>query len=815
MSMFARTRRLAAAAVLAAAAPVIAIQPQTWVHDAEADFAKGETDGTVVTNLGDVKLAAGHRPIAELPDGLTAVYDIAIVGEAVYLAAGPVPTIVKVADGEAEVVTELDGEQAFALFGRGDAELLIALSSEAGSRVAMLDGGELKTVIDVPGARYIWDITAAGLEVWLATGTEGQVFRAFLADDRAVAAEPIFDAGQANVLTLAKGPEGEIYAGTDTEGLVYRLTPGKGGDTYTAYVAYDADEAEIASLLVAEDGTVYAGTADAEGAKPGRLDKPEEKPAGRPAPATQEAEEPADDPADEAEDAPEDAPEEAPEEAPDDAPEDAPADEPEAPAVDDAAAADPGDAPAEPKPVTPEQRDRLREMIRERLAEARRTGTLTIEGDPPTEARPTRAASTRTASPPPGGKPASKKGNAVYAIDSRGFVREVFRDSVMVLALAPAPGDAEALLVGTGNEGQVYRVDLDTTEKTVLADLDAAHVATMTSTRDGVLLGTANTAGVYDLRPRLAEDGTYTSIVLDASQVSLWGVLRVVADVPEGALVKVTTRSGNVSDPEQAPWSPWAEAGVLEPSPDSLAPRELEVASPPARFLQYRLSLAGSTEAAPAVGQISLAYVMPNLPPAVTRVAGEYAAAKKDQPPPTEMKVSWEAGDPNGDALSYTLEYQPAGSERWLTIAEDVTDTSYTWETRRVPDGRYTLRLTATDASANPADMALRAARVSDPVLVDNTPPSPGEIGTSVDGRSLTLSGTVTDALSPVRAVAYAVDSDDDYRPVLPEDLIYDSTRESWTATLRDLARGPHVVTLRFEDARGNTTYRSVTLEID
>jgi len=60
-----------------------------------------------------------------------------------------------------------------------------------------------------------------------------------------------------------------------------------------------------------------------------------------------------------------------------------------------------------------------------------------------------------------------------------------------------------------------------------------------------------------------------------------------------------------------------------------------------------------------------------------------------------------------------------------------------------------------------------------------------------------------------------AVDSDDDYRPVLPEDLIYDSTRESWTATLRDLARGPHVVTLRFEDARGNTTYRSVTLEVD
>jgi len=326
-----RTRCLAVAAALALAAPAHAIQPQTWVHDAEADFAKGETDGTVVTNLGDVKLAAEHRPVAELPAGLTAVYDVAVAGDAVYLAAGPEPTIVRVRDGKAETVLTLEGEQAFALHARGTS-LLIGLSAEGGSRVAELNGDRLKTLVAVPGARYIWDIASAGLEVWLATGTEGQVYRAVLADTGAVAAEAVFDAGQANVLTLARGPAGVLYAGTDTEGLVYRLSPVKGGVTYEAFVAYDAAEAEIAALFVGDDGTVYAGTADAEGAKPGRLDKPEDKPAGRPTPATQETDADAEDEADD----------------PDAEPEaDAPADDDAEPAeVEDAD--DPGDAPAEP-----------------------------------------------------------------------------------------------------------------------------------------------------------------------------------------------------------------------------------------------------------------------------------------------------------------------------------------------------------------------------------------------------------------------------------------------------------------------------------
>ena len=56
------------------------------------------------------------------------------------------------------------------------------------------------------------------------------------------------------------------------------------------------------------------------------------------------------------------------------------------------------------------------------------------------------------------------------------------------------------------------------------------------------------------------------------------------------------------------------------------------------------------------------------------------------------------------------------------------------------------------------------------------------------------------------------MDSAELYEPILPEDLIFDSTRESFTVTISDLAPGPHVVTLRVADSRGNVGYQAVTL---
>ena len=847
------------------ASPTLAIQPGEWVQQTEAEFAEGEPEGTVVTNLGDVKLAASDETLAELGDQASIVYDIQVVNGVTYLAAGPEGKLLKW-DGES--VTEaasLEGEQVFALdVYQGK---LVAAISGSTSRLAVLDGDGLNDLATLEDVRYVWDLIIDGDMVFAATGTEGRVLRIDLSNADEPAIEPVLETEQVNILCLVRhGDAGPIYAGTDTDGLVYRLTPGDGGE-WSTFVVYDAAEPEIGAMLVRDDGTLFVGTADANQARPGRLDEATAEETGRPeageaAPEAVEDEgdegdmpvpdpgdlpevppspdpiddeqTPADKPeneaeseADESADAEEEtAPESAPEtkiigiDDPQPLAEEADTATPDAGSSDTDTDASPTEEVAEP---TTEQRDRLRELVRSRLEAARRSGKLqSPSGVPPAT---TRGGAGRPRGGPPGPQASGpQEGNAIYRIDSQGFVTEVFRESVMILKMIESPTNDGTILVATGSEAQVFRIDPKAGETTIVADLEPEQVPAMLAGDDGVLLGTANPAELVRLGDSIATRGTYTSAALDAAQVSLWGAMRVTANIPDGASMTIETRSGNVADPETAPWSEWSDAQVQMPNADqpALQPRQVTIKSPPARFLQYRLTLTATPDgASPAVDRIATTYVTPNLRPKIDSITAAYPEAQPlpsgpgaEEPatPATTMSVAWEATDPNNDRLLYTLEYQRAGAEAWVAITEDVEATSFEWQTRRVPDGWYLLHVIASDRLDNPPDMVKTATRRSGPVLVDNTAPTFDQVTSAVDGDKVTIKGVVTDDWSPIRAIGYAVDSADLYDPILPEDLIYDSTRESFAVTIPDLAPGPHVITLRVADTRGNLGYHAVTI---
>ncbi|MEL7088695.1 MAG: hypothetical protein AAGL98_09690, partial [Planctomycetota bacterium] len=257
---------------------------------------------------------------------------------------------------------------------------------------------------------------------------------------------------------------------------------------------------------------------------------------------------------------------------------------------------------------------------------------------------------------------------------------------------------------------------------------------------------------------------------------------------------------------------------------------ETKVSSPPARFLQYRLSLSKDADTSdtdadgtPVVGKVELAYVTPNLRPAISSLTATYPDFPGvDNPASPTMSVSWEATDDNGDRLLYNLDYKPVADTKlaWLELGEDLTDTSFDWDTRKVPDGRYRLRVTADDRLDNPGDMAMTVGRLADPVLIDNTPPVVEALAIEQTGPAgaetaeARLSGRTADRYSPIHSVAYSLGGAALYTPVLPDDLIYDSTNESWSATLRDLSPGGHAVTVRAIDARGNATYSSKLFEV-
>jgi hypothetical protein len=876
----------------------LAVQPETWTHTAEADFADGDFDAVVVTNLGDVQLATRTRILAENLEPATVVYDLlALPDGSTLLAVGPEARLLRHDGDDVTELLSLPGEQVFAL-AMFNGKPLVAISGPR-PRLALLDGPDMKELTLLaelptadpaatdpnehqpngdnnatdpgatdPGAedasahdrgtpiveaelaangaetmvredgeialRYVWDMIVDGRRIYLATGPQGRVLRVDLTGP-APAVHVLLVTGQSNVLCLARDARGRLFAGTDGEGLVLRIDdPRAAEDAVTSFVVYDAAEPEIAALLAASDGNLYIGTADAEQARPGRLERPSEQSTGRTA-------EPQPTPADD---------DPSPDQPHPDVGTDAGTGTDTATTGDPGISGDRGDAaelsqPLDSQPAadagdddgdngstppqrTPRQRDALREVMRQRLLDARRTGAVrTRPGrtDAPTRAAPaqptTRESPLRAAGPSRPGE-----GNAVYRLDSDGFVTEVMRESVMILALVEEPRDDEgqplSLLVATGNEGQLFRLTPQAGEVSRLAKIEAEQITTLlrpgTDRGATLLAATANPAKLLDFDGRRAADGRYTSRPLDAGQIALWGMMHVTASTPPDTTVAVQTRSGNVSRADDRFWSPWTEAATLDaPDAGPLAPRPLRVESPPARFVQYRLLLTGDGQVGPSVGQVQLTRVVPNLPPKITSLTAKYARDRDEGTagprPQFNLEFEWEAADPNNDKLRYTLEYRPATADIWLPLAEDITETRFTWDTRRAPDGRYVVRLTASDAPDNPGPMALTASRLSDPIVVDNTPPRL-ESGPTLSrrGGTVTITATFVDDLSPIREVRYAVNATDEYQPVLTDDLIYDSTRESVTITIAGLSPGPHVVVLRATDAQGNALLHAVNI---
>lgn len=844
---------LAASLAIFAASPAFAIRPGHWNKTTEADFAPGATHHTVVTNLGDIKLTHSTKLLAKMPPQATVLYDIRSFKGSLYLAAGPQGMLLRRHGKKTSVLVKLKDEQIFAL-NVYHGKLLVAVSGSP-SRLSLLEHGKLVTLVKLPKVRYIWDTLVQGNTIIAATGTHGKIFAITPPKPHGHATtqkngkhkpiiKTILHCHEANILCLGQDGKGRIYAGTDTNGLVYRLTKQKNGH-YTPYVLYDAPEPEIGALLVMKDGTVYAGTANAKQARPGRLKQPRHKQTGRPISPKAKAKKPG----------------KPPHTPPSPKPlEPASKSGAKAPAKPHAAAPKPAPAKsvlhqqktksAHPNVIsapskqsanltpsqtlkrkldhkpkvkrvkhakpTPAQYDRLRQIVQQRLDQARKTGVLPSgPQQQPFQQPARRAASTGPSRVQPASNPQPRQpGNAIYRIDPQGFVRQVFRESVMILKIIKV---GHQLIVGTGNQGQLYSVNPNTEETTILTKLQPEQIpAIATDSKGRIIIGTANPAHLLLFSRQRARRGTYTSPVMDASQISLWGKLNITATVPHGTSVTVETRSGNVADPQQGGWSKWSTAQVFVPLAhfSSLQPRPMTIQSPPARFLQYRLTLIGTSSASPVVHSVDMAYVTPNLRPEVTSIDAHYPSTQKDSPPSTVMHVRWKAHDPNKDHLIYKLAYRRAGSHKWIRIDKNIDQSDYEWQTRQVPDGYYRLRVTASDSPDNPPDMAMTDSRESNAVLVDNQPPRLIKLKHSVHGQTLSLAGIAVDDYSDIQYIGYVVDSHKHYHIVLPNDLIFDSTREPWHVKIRDLAQGPHVVTLRITDARGNSTYRSVAFNV-
>ena len=170
----------------------------------------------------------------------------------------------------------------------------------------------------------------------------------------------------------------------------------------------------------------------------------------------------------------------------------------------------------------------------------------------------------------------------------------------------------------------------------------------------------------------------------------------------------------------------------------------------------------------------------------------------------TERTVSWEAKDPDGDKLEYKLYQRGVGEKEWKLLKDELTTTSYTWDTETVPDGQYELRVVASDSPSNPPDKAQTAEKVSEPILIDNTRPTVESLKAAPAGDGAwKIRGKAVDAMSIIVEIQYSVDSKD-WVAIDPLSGIFDSKTTDFEFTLKNLSKGEHTVAVKAADAAGN-----------
>ena len=395
------------------------------------------------------------------------------------------------------------------------------------------------------------------------------------------------------------------------------------------------------------------------------------------------------------------------------------------------------------------------------------------------------------------GRPGEKK-SIVYRINKEGFVTDIFSQSAMFFAMSP---NSSELLVGSGNDAKLFRIDMASEEAGIVYQDDkAAQLTAVTADGNTIYIGTANPAKLVKLSGALANEGSYESALIDAGQPAAWGKLQIEADIPEGSDVLVSSRSGNVGDANDATFSKWS-AAVSVKGP-------VQLTCPAGRFCQYKLILkAGKERKSPVIREVAAAHTIPNLAPKVESVTADRISGQ----PGKEgfFKIDYKASDRNNDMLIYRIDFRRVGRDQWIKLKEKIDRPFFEWDTKSVEDGRYELKVTASDERSNTEVTKLSDSRISDVVIVDNSPPVVDNWTLDAANGKVTLKFTAVDQLSTIGELAYTADSNDDWVGSLPDDRVFDTMSENFTVLIKPLVKGEHVITLRIKDAVDNVAYKS------
>lgn len=419
--------------------------------------------------------------------------------------------------------------------------------------------------------------------------------------------------------------------------------------------------------------------------------------------------------------------------------------------------------------------------------------------------------------------------SVIFKIPVTGLPEPLWETSDTVYDIAT--GDAGAVLAATGPDGHVFSIRPNGAD-VLFNGVDAKQVTAMARTNGRLLLATANPGRIQSMGAGLASAGTFLSPVRDAKVSARWGSIRWEAS----GSVALSTRSGNTDRPDES-WSDW--------SPAYTSANGSPIQSPAARYLQWKAVFTAPATPAPAAAltSVSVGYLPANTRPVVTSITVHPAGAIFQKPftddgaiagmddAATQQRraslgdtaasapalgrrlfqkglqtLSWRAEDADADRLAYTLSFRREGETAWHEWRSGWLDALIVWDTTTVPDGRYSIKVAASDAASNTTDRALIGERESAAFDVDNSGPAI-LIDAARAGAPTRVAFTVRDAISAIDRVEYAI-AGGAFVAATPVDGLIDSPEERFEITLPVGVDASRVV-IRAADVMQNVTTAS------
>ena len=423
--------------------------------------------------------------------------------------------------------------------------------------------------------------------------------------------------------------------------------------------------------------------------------------------------------------------------------------------------------------------------------------------------------------------------SALLRVEPGGAAFPIWQGTGVIAALmgpSQGPADrppvrpADRLLTAVLRQpGRLLQLQTDGSGFRQLARIDSVIPNSAGLWRGRLIVGDGRSGQLSSFAEAPGDSGWFDARVEDLGAHGDWGAIEWEADVPRGSRVELRTRSGNSREPDDN-WSAWS--AVLTKS-------GARIPSPPGRYLQYRVVLRGDGKQGPTIHRVSFTARQTNLPPRIESLTTFAYRGNPQAPGPLPQPangagngqrhlpqskslrlVRWDANDPNGDELRFSISLRGAGQRTWKLVEEEIELTSVFWDTEAMPEGMTQLRLVASDAAHNPEAWALQDEYISEPFAIDNSPPVV-ELTTRKHDDITVVEARFTDRITAVHGASYSIDYADHGPRLAPLDGLFDSRQEGALFRLGDLEAGEHVVSVHAWDQLDNVGVACVVVTVD